>query len=842
MQEFLKWLAGMGNDPLPPGESLRFEFLAVPEGGLGFALLVALLAAVVGIFLIYRRDAHRLRPGFRLVLATLRLLALITVVTILLEPSLVRVRRVVRPGEIILLTDISQSMGHKDSYRRSEAWADAWHKLGIEDPSTLPRLDLAKAVLKQKGLIPTLAKKNRLRAYVFGSSIRPAPERGSDGDSGQPGTGKKTGSNSAGANKADPNAPLVDLPPPPDLDFAKILATEGSTNLTASIRQAIEASRKANIPAVILVTDGRKNAGGSLEEVGAYLKRRGVNNVFVLPIGDPAESWKMEVRDIQAAERVFKGDPVKVSAVIQSQGFGDTTVPVVLKEILPGGKDVRQLAQVNVEVGGDTPTAIAKFPPVEFDREGGRVLQVEIQPPDTPFDEQRHVKRHKIDVLGEKLRVLLVAGGPSHEFRILRNQLIRDKLVDVACWMQSADPDFPQEGNTSLKDWPKTAQDIDKFDVVIMIDPSAGGKLMVAPPPPPEFVTNLSKAIRQRGVGLWWVMGEKFSLGAISPGSALQQLVDLLPVVIDVPTAEKMLGIGVAQTTEWRYALTPEGQRHRVCRLFPDPVVNATLWSKLPGYRFAMPVLRVKPAAQVLIRHASPERMTADGKPWPILALQFLGAGRVLYTGTDELHRWFGIGEKWYETFWNKGLRWLYEGKLAGGTSRFRLGVSAEQITLGEDVEVYLRALDERFEPLSAETVTVRVNGPSGSSNTIVLDAVERFPGRFKGRFRPSLLGSWQLSVDTEGKSVPVVVEVGRAELESEGPMDLAGLQRFAEVTGGEVLYPNQLVERAAAIPSRSQTEVFLIPRPLWDSWFTLALFLFFVTLEWVLRKRANLL
>ena len=38
---------------------------------------------------------------------------------------------------------------------------------------------------------------------------------------------------------------------------------------------------------------------------------------------------------------------------------------------------------------------------------------------------------------------MLLAGSANYEFQILRNALIRDKTIDVSCWLQSADPMQP---------------------------------------------------------------------------------------------------------------------------------------------------------------------------------------------------------------------------------------------------------------------------------------------------------------------------------------------------------------------------------------------------------------
>lgn len=842
MDDFLRWLAGLRGQNLEAGETLRFEFSKLPTGGVGLAALLAVVAVVVAIVLVYRRDAKRLSFFRRSTLAFLRIAALVLVALILLEPSLVKVRKTVRPGEVLLLLDTSQSMTHSDSYRRSEDRAKSWRAIGVEDPPSAERIALARKLLGQDGFVEGLASRNRLRAYTFGGSARPMPEKESKTASEKQAKGGQPGEAASSAKAGDEGQSATGrlLPPPPVFDLDAIRAEEGSTNLSASVRQALEQSRDARIAAVIVLTDGRKNAGSSSLELGAYLQRRKVGQTLVVPIGDPAETWTTALRDLLAAERVFKGDPLRVSAIFTSQGYEFQTLGAVLEEVGADGSLVKELSTLQVELGGETAAAQVEFPPVTLEAEGEHYLRVRLVPPSGEKVEERHARTQRVEVLGEKLRVLMISGAPTPEYRILRNQLIRDNTIDVSCWLQSADRDFPQDGNTPIKELPIEAKELDVFDVVIALDPDPD--LLE-----PAFVSLTARAVEQRGLGLWWVMGEKFSLRCVLPGSPVTPLVKLLPIEADLTLAEKRIGIGLVHPKAYPWRLTTSGKEHRVTKIMPDAGLNAKLWDKLPGFYWSFPVSRAKPAAQVLVRHVD-DRFRAEDGGRPMIALQLVGAGRVLYTGTDEFYRWRGVAEKVYDEVWVKGLRWLYEGKLAGGSSRYRLGLSAERVTLGSELEIYLRALDQSFEPVAAPKARVRVSGPDGFRKDIDIPRAAVGDGQFQGVFRPQSVGAWTVqAISDDGAGDEAVgratrFEVRRAELESKGPMQIAELDRLAEAAGtGEVLTPAELVARAPQIRSFSTEETFTLPFPLWDGWFTLALILALLTIEWILRKRWNL-
>ncbi len=837
MEQFLKWLAGLGPGEGKAGEKLRFEFGSLPSGTLALLSIAAVVAILLLVFYLYKKDARRLSAGKRFLLAFLRLMALGSVALLLLEPTLVKVRKSVRPGEVLVLLDASQSMGHMDSYAHSEKEAEAWKDLGVEDPSTMTRFGLSIRLLKDKGILKTLAKKNLVRLRLFGEGSRSAPEKKKVLKKEGEGKEKTKTSKVAKGERSGVttgSSTLGKLPDAPDIDWKALKPTDGGTNLTASLRQALDSVRSARIAGVVLVTDGRVNLGGKAEEAGAILARKDIDKVYVVGVGDPREAWIVGLRDLQAPEKVFKGDPIRLSIQVQSQGYPLQQVEVRLLERLKGGK--KTLATKRVEVGGDQPSAAVKFPPLKLAKEGEHVLEVEITPPEgEDFDAERHRFTHRVQVLTSTLDVLMIAGAPTFEYRLIKTQLMRDDTVKVACWLQSAEKGFPQEGNVSLKNLPKNPKELDKWDVLLFLDPDPRSI-------PLEFAQMVERAVAERGTGLWWVMGDKFSLSAIQPDSSLKPLVDLLPVVPDLPSAEREIGYGRFFRTAWPWTLTTEGKRHRSLRLMSSPESNERLWSLLPGYHWSFPVLRKKPAAFVLIDHPN-DAFMMGGERRPILATQFVGAGRVSYSGTDETYRWFGVMEPAFNRFWLKGLRYLSEGRLTAGSGRFKLGLSQNQVTLGKEVEVFLRALNENFEPLIAEDVPVQVQGPKGTTLELRLKPLASGEGRYRGTFRPTATGTWAVTaMSGDGAGKPVTFEVRRSRLESLGPMDHSGLQRLAKAAGGEFILPNLLAEQVAKIPSRSRTSVYAFPYPLWDNWFSLALVVFFLTLEWILRKRFDLL
>lgn len=836
MDELLRRLANWCGIEPEAGSELSFEFANFPSGGLGMLVLMGCALAVLGVLFVYRRDGHSLTNGQRLLLAGLRALAILAVIALLLEPNLVTVKRDVRPGHTILLVDTSQSMTHVDAWRRDDVQqtATAWRSLGIAEPNAATRLELVKALLAHGDgeLVRRLAARNQVQLYGFAGSIEALPllappETTNDGPS-------DPAAEVPGAARATPVEPRLDL--------AKLVADGRTSNLGGALRTALDKSRSAEIAAVVFVTDGRRNAGPQASEIVRLLNQRKVPHTFVLGIGDPSETQTVQLARFEAPAKVFQKDPFELRATIAQQGYEATTATVRLVRVDEnGGEQVVRSQQV--AIGGDRQETVVEWKDVTSDVPGRFVFRTELQPPDgEALVAERHVRTAPVEVLAERLRVLLLAGSANYEFQILRNALIRDKTIDVSCWLQSADPKFPQDGDEKvrLERLPEERTEFEPYDVVVLMDPDSS-KLT------PAFCRNLAQHVVEGGAGLWWVAGEKYTLDAVRPTAVSQPLAELLPIVPDIDKAEReIIGFGKVFKFPWRYQLTPEGEEGlgaKLTRLVDSRDRSRVLWGALPGFHFWFPVLRAKPAATVLAEHPSPE-WRRDGRGMPMFAVQNVGSGRVLFAASDETYRWRSLFEDAYDRFWVNGIRHLFEGRLQAGNARLRLLASDETIDLGDAIELTAEVKDEALQPWIAAAFPVLLERDGGATETLQLLPVAEAPGSYALRHRPTQLGSYRvLPAEKFGKAVEVAFQVTAAVVERPGPMDRAELATLASATGGELFAtPQELLAALDRVPSRTATDTFRTPHAVWDGWPTVVFVLCVLALEWLLRKRFNLL
>jgi hypothetical protein len=227
-----------------------------------------------------------------------------------------------------------------------------------------------------------------------------------------------------------------------------------------------------------------------------------------------------------------------------------------------------------------------------------------------------------------------------------------------------------------------------------------------------------------------------------------------------------------------------------------------------------------------------------------MLAMQNVGAGRVVFSGFDESYRWRSLYEQAYNRFWVNGIRYLFEGRAQAGNSRLRLFASQEKVDLGDVIEITAEVKDEAQQPLIAESFPVAIEREGEPAETLQLMPAEAAPGTYTWRLRPVQLGSFRVrAADKVGKKVEVSFQVVAAMIERHGPADRAELAAIAAAPGGELFdTPQALLAALDRIPSRSATDTFRTPHAVWDGWPTIAFVLVVLSIEWLLRKRFNLL
>lgn len=793
MTERLIDLLGLG-DRIPEGAEAHFEWGHLPRGESGLFAVGCLAALVLLTVWLYRREgrASAWRKGL---LAGLRLGALGVVALVLLEPRLAIDVRETTHGYTVVLWDASLSMSLADPYQDAERRAALAAAAGVEpadDVAALTRHELAWRIVERARLFEGLAERNQLLVYAFDHEPRRL----------------------AGA-------------PAPDA-----LAPRGpATDLGAAVRRALEDTGGRGVAAVVAVTDGRVNRGEGAQAVVAALRRRDVP-FYALGVGDPIPPKDLEVVDLSAEPRAMLGDPIIIEGAIRSRGYeGQHIEAVLVVRPRDGGPELEvERRHLGAPPDGEVVHLTFQHAPAAA---GEYVLELRLPPRDDESVTDDNQRAVTVTVSDDVSRVLLVAGSPTFEYHFLRTRLVRERTANVSCWLQSAQPRFPQEGNERIDALPVTIEGLREFDAIILLDPD-----------PDELDAAAAEALKtfvaeHRG-GLLFAPGPKFTQALLARPD-LKALRDLLPVTL----GELAEARGGAEP--WPLRATPDGADHPASRLEPDPERCRLLWARLPGLFFSYPVRGEKAGATVLLRHEDPATVTERGAR-PFLVAQYFGGGPVLFLGSEETWRWRSVGARVYDRFWVGTLRYLVQGRVAGGRKRVELLADKIEYALGEPVRIRCHAVDRGYQPLELKDGLEATARVGDEALTVKLAPAPQGRGWYEGLVLPPGQGVLEVSVslpdDAPGeRPATIAVSVRLPDIEFSDPaLDEPLLAGIAAATSGALLAPADVAGLAERVPSLTEhTRSARAPIPLWDRWETVALIAGLLALEWALRKRSRM-
>lgn len=763
-------------------ETTRIEWLNLPPVWV-LALVIAPLL-VLGCRWLYLRES--LDGHSRWLPSALRFLAIVLLCVFLFHPVRSRQRvRVERPVAAILLDD-SASLREHDLGSLAERY-------GL--PPYAERRQVVEAVLGPE--LALLEERYEVLLYAFGSSLR------------------AVGS----------------------LD--NLTASDGETRLGDALAALAAETRGRDLAQVVLVTDGRVNAGRDVTAALAALVGRQVP-VSTIGVGDPRIPQDVRVSNITAPEVALSGDTVTLEVSIAARGYPGEASFVTVHE---AGSGI-EMARVDFDLGGDESTtgATEQLVRVSFvpEVEGDVDLRISVASMPGEADAVNNADRRMLRVEPGRIKVLYIDGYPRYEYRFLKDSLLRVGNMEVQCFLVSASPDFIQEstdGVPSLERIPDTVQWLlDNYHVIILGD--------VAPHklgPNYEAILGNIKTFVERGGGFLMLAGNRYS----PKDYRGTPIADILPVLIGDPEAEASFMVDAGMP--FRPVLARPRDPHEIVSLEPDVDVNRALWEEEGGLApltWYYPVAKLRSTAEAVLTH--PTNVNSHGAH-VILSTMYYPQGRTAFLASDETWRWrFRFLETYREPFWRGLIRYLALNRLRRSDYRFDLSTDLSSYSIGERIGLVARVRDDEFDELRADEFEVTSVTPDGKQ------AVLRLSREQDGVFVGSLLASepgpyrfWLVDPDEPGvPRSPRIVTVTTPSLETDDAvLDELLLERIAARTGGRYAQLEDVARLLEAFDDQPRERPLDEPEreEVWAGFPQLALLVALLACEWILRKRGNL-
>ena len=761
-----------------------------------------LVVSLIVIVFLYWRERGGSGTAYRSLLIGLRM-SLIGLVVLMLY-GWMQQRHVTDLADMIILIDDSDSMALKDQadgIGTNPQLADSLQQLDLNDAD---RLSVAKGILLRNNaqLLNDLEQRYHVKIFRMGGSLRSTDGLG------------------------DTLAKQV----------REIKAGEDSSRLGEAIRDVLNLQRGRPTAAMIVLTDGITTAGPSIGDVSRTSRRKGIP-LHIVGIGNEQSLRDVRVSDLLVERVVFVDDLVHFDFKLSATGFDGEKVVVRLQQ--QGSS--RILAKQTLRIKGDvqSQTVRLSYRPQQVG-EFEFVVVADTPAPDIDLTNNR--KSQEVRVTDETIRVLLVQETPNYEFRALKNLLSRglkrnrtvaDKAIELTTILQEADLQYVESDATSEANFPVNREELYEYDVVLFGD--VNPKLLSD-----SALQNLADYVTQRGGGLVLMAGPRHFPRAYRK----TPLEKLLPADIDsmrLPQHEELLDQSFPVKLSRMGLMSPHLQ------LAESPAENVKTWNRLPEIRWLMTVPRSRNGVRVLLEH--PTRQAEGAGNLPVVSLQFIGAGKVIFHATDETWRWLGdpSGGQVFDRYWLQTIRYLSRSKLLGKSREAELSSSREEYRQGESIQLRVRFFNDRLAPPHDDGVSVVIDREQGSRRKIVLRRETGARGIFAGSISQLPAGkyrAWLATPTLEGEPPATNFRVLQPNQETtRKQMDAADLRAAAKGSRGGFYTLSTIAKLFRGLPAGRQVRIqSQPPEPLWNSSLLVCAFLIVVVGEWLLRKRAGML
>jgi hypothetical protein len=825
-------------------QTFRTTEFDLPESAAGLLLL---LSGVCLLFYLTIRtslkDSRFLRPLPRTVLLIPRLLVLCCLLFILLNPQSRTQLSRTEKSRVGLLIDTSLSM----KWPAVDAAADN------SNPEKAPtsRAELVQQQLISSGLLTELSQTHVVSVYTFDETLRGPWAVVSDGEvrfvdeqgratDRPPAAGPAAGTRVTLQNEQQTAAAAPESPQSAELWRRMLQPDGGETRLGEAVYQLTGQLAGRTLAGVVVVTDGRGNAG--LDTEAARLRaQRTETRLIATGVGSLKPQLNLWVSGMQSPLDVHQGDPFDISVSLQGAAATGQAALIRLFQQTAGsdGSDRRQVAEQTVDVADDSIPVTARFTqtltvPGRYDF----TALVESANGVTEMTLEDNERRRTVEVTDQKMRVLVISSGPMRDYQFVRNTLYRHSGVESDVWLQTVQDDnadmVSQESRKLLTKFPSTEAELFEYDVIVAFDPD-WNRLTA------EQQRFLNRWVSEHAGGLIVVAGEIFTPRLAENSDSARDVSVLYPVLLSrqPPAAQQSARAEEA----WPVLPTAEGRVAEFLKIADDSGnSDIDLWKSFRGVYRSYPIRGLRDGAVVLLQFDNPRARTELGIP-PFLVSQFYGAGRSVFLGSAETWRLREISPQGHQRFWTGLIREAGQGRRSRGRARGLLLMDRTEANPGQLVTIRAQLLNAQLQPLVVPDAAITITGPDGQTVQTPdrLTADSRSGGQYTAGFRPEQPGQYRITVPVPESSdvLQGLLEVVLPALESQAPVqDVAALTALTRETAGQYLPFAEISTLPALLKDQSQPIVVDEQlRTLWDRQWLMFAAVLLLGFEWAMRR-----
>ncbi|MDY0082510.1 MAG: hypothetical protein RBR74_04950 [Ignavibacteriaceae bacterium] len=277
-----------------------------------------------------------------------------------------------------------------------------------------------------------------------------------------------------------------------------------------------------------------------------------------------------------------------------------------------------------------------------------------------------------VNILDNKVNILLIAGSPSADLTIIKSSLSDDPNLKVNTLTQISSDKFLEQNQNLL---------LDSADIIYFIGyPNQNSDN--------GFLAKVFNKLRTKNVPLFLLLSSE-----VSPAK-LKEIEDLLPVTVTQIQNTNLLVQPNPELNELSNPLLSHSSKNE--------------WNNLPPITQALSNIKVKPEGKVIVK------TMINGQPEnnPLIITKNLGSKRSIVFNGSEIWRWklqtAQKDIKLFDNFLFSSNRWL---NAPDEDKKIKIKTSKKFYSAGEPIEFTAQVYDDLFNPLSDAELKLNLSG-----------------------------------------------------------------------------------------------------------------------------------
>ncbi len=580
------------------------------------------------------------------------------------------------------------------------------------------------------------------------------------------------------------------------LDFS-----EGSTNFADIFSQAAKVSQ--NISSIVIVSDGVINDGSDPLRTAIKMNIP----VYAVGIGDSTTRNDVAVKNVLYNQMIYAGTPTSIVAAITNTGFANKNITLSLYE------NDAFIQQKNVSL---SPDGIQNVEFAYTPKTGGeKKLAVVASNTQGEFTFANNRKVFYINVLSNKVKVLVLAGSPSTDVSFVKNTLRSDDNFSVSSITQVAAGKIVERGIDEQRL-------IDSANVFFLIGfPSRETSQ--------QLFQSVTKEITEKDKPYF------ISLSSGVDFSKLKALQSELPFAIGNVSNDYL---------EIQPDISGSEQDNPLLQNNASNPIAA--WNNLPPVNQPNVDLKAKPESDVI------SKVKINNVPMnrPLILTRTLGGKKSIAVLAKDIWRWkletAPQNLDLFDRFIVSSVKWL---NTKEDHKQVTIKTSKKLYSPGEQVDFNAQVYDQTFNPVSDADVSVKIK--SGSENYEVnLNSIGN--GLYEGTFQTNKPGDYAFTGDVIQNNNKLGSDngkfnIGEVDVEMLNPqMDYNYLSLLSNQTGGKFFYNSNYKQLYSILKElnnkSSKDKIEVSDINLWSNEWLLVVAIVIFGLEWFFRKRAGML